>query len=291
MKFKKICILALVILTVVSIISCTNNNIAKTPAETLDNTIETTISATIESTLATEPTFTEATEPILFDESITFDSGYISDDEVMPYALYTPSSAANYEEIPLIVWLHGSGESGIYEEAFFKRGLPLVLNNWTLEGFNAYVLCPQLIGQWDSGSWNNPNAKDNLRILIDKFINEYNVDTDKIIITGHSLGGQGALYMAHQLPEYFSKLVMLSGYPPNINIAEILIPAIGYVGQSSYGEDFSTIQYTHGDFANVFGEENVFSIATYHGNLPNAVFNEDKDGNNRSDVVEWMLSN
>ena len=262
------------------IISCSNNSII----ETLNDNVE--ITEIVETT-----TQTETTEKILFDQNITFTCKYISNNETMPYALYTPSTASDHEAIPLIIWLHGSGERGVGEKVFLNQGLPNALSNWTLEGFNAYILCPQLIGKWNSDSWNNNNSKENLQTLIDKFIEEHNIDINNIIISGHSLGGQGALYMAHQLPEYFSKVVVLSGYHPRIDIEEIAIPTIGYVGMSNTGEDHASIYYMHGDFADVFGEESVFDIKSSHGSLPLTAFNEDKDSNNRSDIIEWMLLN
>ena len=265
-------------------LSCTNDSIV----ETFDNNIETITTILFETT---ETTLPEVTKPVVFDENITFTCEYISDDETMPYALYTPSTAEDYESIPLIVWLHGSGERGVGEKVFLSNGLPVTLKSWILEGFNAYVLCPQLTGKWNTDSWNNAKSKENLQTLIDKFIEEHNVDADNVVITGHSLGGQGALYMAHQLPEYFSKVVVLSGYHPRIDISEITVPTIGYVGLSNTGEDHASIYFMHGDFADVFGEENVFDVESSHGQLPFFAFNEDRDNNYRSDIIEWMLLN
>ena len=62
-------------------------------------------------------------EPILFSEDITFNYSWVSDGEYMPYALYTPSCADEYDEIPLIVCLHGTGQIGVSEWEF---------RNWSL---------------------------------------------------------------------------------------------------------------------------------------------------------------
>jgi pimeloyl-ACP methyl ester carboxylesterase len=283
------------LLTVVFMTACLNT-IDTTDATGLPELIETSmpaVSTTVVETKAPTETVPPATiaetEPIMFDTNITFTYEYIVDGEVMNHLLYTPSTASESEAIPLIVWLHGSGEKYISGTYFVQRGLPQVLNNWVLEGFNAYVLCPQLAGNFGYGSWSVNYSADNLRILLDSFIEKYNVDTNNIIIVGHSLGGQGALYMAHQLSEYFSKCVVLSGYPVSVDISEITIPTIGYVGTARAGEDQTSIDYMVNKFVPVFGESNMFTIATSHANLPNAVFNEDKDNNNRSDVIEWMF--
>ena len=99
-------------------------------------------------------TSTEPTESpfVSSDASITFSYEYVSDGDVMPYGLFTPSTAELNEKTPLIVWLHGSGECGLSKDTFSNRGLPRVLNNWELNGFNAYVLCPQLADDFNTGA-------------------------------------------------------------------------------------------------------------------------------------------
>lgn len=223
------------------------------------------------------------------EEQIKFESQYISNDGVMPYALYTPSTINVSEKTPLIVWLHGSGEVGSGQETFFNSGLLKTMNKWRRQGFNAYVICPHLTGSYNTGRWNKESTKDNLQELLDKFIKDHNIDLDRIIVVGHSLGGQGALYMAHELPEYFSRCVVLSGYNPGIDISEIEIPTIGFVGTENAGEDAGSVSYMKKYFMEVFGDENTFFFETSHSGIPNAVFSFDTDDDDKSDLVEWML--
>ena len=224
-----------------------------------------------------------------FGTDITFNVEYISNGEVMRHALYTPSTANEGGNIPLIVWLHGSGEVGSSKETFLKSGLLAVMNNWELEGFNCYILCPHLAGDWWANRWNKTESEDNLKALLDWFIDNYNVDTENIIIMGHSLGGQGALYMAHQLQEYFSKCVVLSGYTSGIDNSEIKIPTIGYVGKSASGEDSASESYMKKYFETVFGEDYTFFINASHGGVPKRAMKFDENENGRSDLIEWML--
>lgn len=220
---------------------------------------------------------------------IMLESEYIADGNNMPYVLYTPSTLDEEKKTPLIVWLHGSGEVGVDSHTFMRRGLPEALSTWELEGFNAYIMCPHLAGKWNVGRWNAPAAKDNLKALIDEFIQEHKIDTENVLIVGHSLGGQGVLYMAHELTGYFSKGVVLSGYTPGVEISEIEIPMLGFVGTTGSGEDGASVSYMKNYFAKAFGEENLFQINTSHGMVPEMTFNIDSDGNNRSDVIEWFL--
>ena len=224
-----------------------------------------------------------------FGENITFKSEYVSKEGLMPYALYTPSTIDESKTTPLIVWLHGSGEVGVGKETFFNSGLLKTMNKWRRQGFNAYVICPQLAGNYNTGRWNKESTKDNLQELLDYFIEEHNIDLDRIIVVGHSLGGQGALYMAHELPGYFSRCVVLSGYNPGIDIKGIKVPTIGFVGTESAGEDAGSVSYMKQYFMKAFGDKNTFFFETSHGGIPNAVFSFDTDDDDRSDLVEWML--
>lgn len=273
------------------IVACANSNVIDELTSTIETYIQTefTTGATTEVLTTTQETV--ETKPIIFDPNITFTSEYIAGGEVMNHILYTPSTASNDTPMPLIVWLHGSGERYGGGGLLIQSGLPNVLNNWELEGFNAYVLCPHLTGKFGYSQWSSAGAAKSLGTLLDKFINEHNVDIDNVVVVGHSLGGQGALYMAHELPEYFSKCVVLSGYHPGINISEINIETIGYVGKANAGEDPSSINYMKNNFASAFGEDNFFVLQASHGGVPRAAFTEDKDSNGRSDIIEWMLQN
>ena len=232
-----------------------------------------------------------------FDPNITFtnpsDSYYEGEGAIMPYSLYKPSTVKTGEKIPMIVYLHGVGGKGASKSDFLTGGIHSVISNWSKEGkgFKAYILCPHMTGDWipDAHTWKNPQAKAQIVALLDKVIQKYNVDTNNIIISGHSLGGQGALYMAHQLPNYFSKAVVFSGYSPSIDEDEIKIPTIGFVGTEDAGEAPGSINYMINDFEPVFGTQNMVTLKTAHGSVPSVAFKRDVNNNGRSDVVEWMF--
>lgn len=285
----KLMLVTLAFMMCMLIVACTNTDVNNESTGTIETHVPTEYTTEITTEVTTILTEEVETEPIVFDPNITFTCEYITDGEVMNHLLYAPSTASDSTSMPLIVWLHGSGERYGGGGLLIQSGLPNVLNNWELEGFNAYVLCPHLTGKFGYSQWSSAGAAKSLKELLDKFISEHNVDTDNIIIVGHSLGGQGALYMAHEMPEYFSKCVVLSGYHPGINISEIAIETIGYVGKANAGEDPSSINYMKNNFASAFEEDNFFIMPASHGGVPKATFSEDKDGNGRSDIIEWML--
>lgn len=225
-------------------------------------------------------------EPVVFGEEITFTCEYVRSEDVMPYALFTPSTAEETEAVPLIVWLHGRGECDTTENWFMHNGLPQVLSEWELDGFNAYVICPQLYGQWNMGYWNNSRTAADLEQLLNRFIAEHNVDPERIILCGFSAGGIGAMYMAVQMPDYFSKLVVMSSLPLyGGDISQISIPTVGYSEKA-----VSVGSFMKSEFPAVFGENSVHYYDVKHTAVPDAAFNDDIDGNHRSDLVEWMLT-
>lgn len=261
-----------------------NSNIIET-FESIAETLATIPFETVFPTVVpTEPTSPIETEPILFDKNITFTYEYINNGDVMPYGLFTPSTASDGESKPLIVWLHGKGEFGITEAEFNNKSLPKILKESELEGFDAYVICPHVTGYWYAEHWFWNNAVDNVKNLLDWFIEEYNIDASRVVISGHSSGGVGAMWIAHELDGYFNKLVVMSGAWIGDKIYEIDIPTIGYVENS--GTHYNFMKYT---FEPVFGEESLTVYNASHSDINEIVFSEDLDGNNRCDVIEWML--
>ena len=59
------------------------------------------------------------------------------------------------------------------------------------------------------------------------------------------------------------------------------IPTRGY---SEY------INYMNTTFKKTFGSENYYQLNTSHGNVPNMAMNIDENNDNKSDLVEWMLT-
>ena len=235
----------------------------------------------------TEPEVTEPepTEPILFSEDISFTGAYIADGERMPYAWFEPSSAEPDVKIPLIVFLHGRGECNTVESWFMNTGMPQVMQNWKLEGFNAYVVCPQLYGSWNCGYWSCPEAADYVTELLEYLCEQYPVDRERICLVGFSSGGMGALYMAAEAPDDFSKLVVMSASSVDpAELQNIKIPTVGA----------SEMEITYNHFMKVafpesFGAGSVRFYCVKHIEVPSAAFSDDTDGNNRSDLMEWLL--
>ena len=43
-------------------------------------------------------------------------------------------------------------------------------------------------------------------------------------------------------------------------------------------------------FAGHFGDDKLITLNTGHGNVPKKALTQDSNGDNKSDLIEWMLS-
>lgn len=131
-------------------------------------------------------------------------TAHVELDVSLRYLLYLPDDARERPDRPLIVFLHGSGERGDDLSLVLKQGLPRLLE----EGLElpAAVLSPQLpAGQL----WTRQLPA--LRALIEHIVNEHNLDRERIVVTGLSLGGAGAYELASAHPETFAAVAPICG--------------------------------------------------------------------------------
>lgn len=214
---------------------------------------------------------------------------YVNDGSGIPYGLFSPSSAKdNQEGTPLIVWLHGAGELNSSAEKLKSGGLPEALSNWKLDGINAYVVCPHLVGRYYD-NWNTEKSLNNVNNLVDKIIKEKNINRSKIVVIGHSMGGKGAEYMARYGNRY-SAMVVFSGYYTGLESSLTSIPTLGYVGTVDSGEAEASYLYMVGIFKKTFGDGNTFVLNASHASVPSYALNLDNNKDNKSDLLEWALA-
>lgn len=142
------------------------------------------------------------TPPALADQMAGMSKATISAD--LNYLLYTPEDyETSGETYPLVVWLHGGGQSGSDVETLKTGGLPKMIE----EGaeFPFLVLSPQ-----------NPNEEllfpiERVKAVVDEAVSAHRVDPQRIYLVGYSRGGFGAWSMAEQFPETFAAVVPIAG--------------------------------------------------------------------------------
>jgi len=123
----------------------------------------------------------------------------------MNYLLSLPADyTATGKPSPLIVFLHGGGERGNDLEKVKVHGPPKIAEN--NPNFPFVVIAPQCP---EGSRWTYEIRV--LKILLDDAIAKYNIDRDRIYLTGLSLGGYGTWNMALAFPEYFAAIAPMCG--------------------------------------------------------------------------------
>ena len=121
----------------------------------------------------------------------------------LDYWLFVPENATT--EMPLIVFLHGLGEVGRID-SLQDYGMISSARDIYGDSFPFIALYPNTkIDSW----WTDP-IPDTLMELIQFVSEQYSIDTEHIIVTGHSLGAIGTWNMISRYGDYFSAAVPVS---------------------------------------------------------------------------------
>ena len=196
------------------------------------------------------------------------------------YIVYRPNDLDISNKNPLVIYLHGSGEFGTNIKGSFNENTTFV-NNMKSGKFNqkAIFLAPQCNSS--TKSWRKDCFND-LKTLIDDIVNRYNVDSNRISICGHSLGGGAVVDAIIKWPNFFSAAVLLA--PASVTseldqIKNIRIAVFTGTKDSLYG-------YSKNDVSKMqkYGVDAKFYPLEGKGHAAQPpVFNE-------SNAIEWMIS-
>ncbi len=132
----------------------------------------------------------------------------------IPFCYYIPPEYSPRHKTPVIVYLHGGvGRSDFIEEPLEYAGsnpfLPIAReNNW-------FVLFP--LGR-DDLAWWKPTGMENIESQIIQMKQNYNIDDDRIYLTGFSDGGSASFHFALTDPSIFASFYPMSGNAAVSNI-------------------------------------------------------------------------
>ena len=135
---------------------------------------------------------------------------YTSEKAKFNFLLYLPSQYGKdtQQRWPLILYLHGSGERGNNLDYLKIGGLPKKLKSD--EKFPFVVVSPQIESQ--DGYWSASETTDNLFTLLEEIKAVHSIDSDRIYLTGVSLGGGGTWEIGLRYPDRFAALIPVMGY-------------------------------------------------------------------------------
>jgi predicted peptidase len=123
------------------------------------------------------------------------------------YQVFVPSSYTASQRWPVILFLHGAGERGDDGLLPTQVGLGAAVRQHAAR-FPAIIVFPQ--APRDSG-WVGVPAQMAMAAL-EQTSREFQTDSDRVYLTGLSLGGNGTWYLAYRYPSRFAALVPVCGF-------------------------------------------------------------------------------
>jgi predicted peptidase len=144
------------------------------------------------------------------DKTGFLDRVYKDGDKESKYVLFIPHDYKGDKEYPLILFLHGAGESGTDGKKQAAVGLAPAIRKRE-KTFPFIAVFPQA-DKAGRGSWaaESPYAQRALKIL-EQVQKDYKVDAKRIYLTGLSMGGYGTWSLAPAYPTKWAAIVPICG--------------------------------------------------------------------------------
>lgn len=154
-------------------------------------------------------------------------------DEIVPYRIYVPTNWKSTDKLPVILALHGGGgdengmlasaESGSKFQKLAERYGYIVISPLGYRPLGAYgspIRLPSVYGS-DTKDGRDVGGPERARLLelsekdvlnvLELVISEYGADRERVYLTGHSMGGGGTWYLAHQYPQLWDAIASSAG--------------------------------------------------------------------------------
>lgn len=131
-----------------------------------------------------------------------FRRGFYSniDSTFRPYTIRVPVNFDRSKKYPVIVYLHGSGDD---DRVAFDMN--------PLTNFDVIEVFPN--GRGTSNLYCTDESQVDIREAISDVVENYPVDTSKIILSGFSMGGYGVYRTFYEKPGIYRALAVFSGHP------------------------------------------------------------------------------
>jgi len=141
----------------------------------------------------------------------------IDDGDPLRCSVWVPK-IREHTQAPLVVALHWGGEV----TPFFGAGILRSLAVPAFEDLAAIIVAPDCPGR----GWTDPTSERHVLSLLKFAVGTWPVDTQRIAITGFSMGGQGCWFFASRHPDLFSAVVPVAGMPMGIKNVRAPVYAI-----------------------------------------------------------------
>jgi predicted peptidase len=136
--------------------------------------------------------------------------GNADDGSNLPFRYFVPPDYDGATAYPVILFLHGSGERGSDNEAQLNNnanGAMRLLDDDNLALQPVFMIAPQCP---TDGWWSGGTLASAIHI-VDQLAMTYDIDPDRVYVTGLSMGGMGTWSAVTSQPDKFAAAVPMSG--------------------------------------------------------------------------------
>ena len=130
------------------------------------------------------------------------------------YLSYTPKeyNTDTLKKWPLIIYLHGGSRRGTDLIKLYADGIPDQL--YRGREFPFIIIAPQCPKhiRWSTDNW--------FGNLYKEVNDKYRIDTNRVYLTGVSLGGAGTWYVAAKYPDKFAAIAPMSGFTSHMDFID-----------------------------------------------------------------------
>ena len=148
--------------------------------------------------------------------NLTFNHGLNqnSKDVRYNYLSYLPNDykSDTLRKWPLIIYLHGGSDRGTDINKLYTSGIPDQI--YRGRQFPFVILspqCPEYI-RWSTDNW--------FENFFKKVTARYRIDTNRVYLTGFSLGGSGTWYLGAKYPDKFAAIAPISGFTSHMDFID-----------------------------------------------------------------------
>ena len=122
------------------------------------------------------------------------------------YTISVPHGYVSEKSVPLILVLHYAGHGiPFYGEMILQEIIKPALGE-----LDPIIVSPDCPAKY----WHQPESEQLIFDLLNTIQEKYNIDPERILITGYSLGGMGTWHYAGRYPERFTAAIVMAGAPP-----------------------------------------------------------------------------
>ncbi|TDO23608.1 prolyl oligopeptidase family serine peptidase [Sediminibacterium goheungense] len=170
--------------------------------------------------------FVDAQDIHLFEKQWLIQNG-----DTLPFRVLLPENYDPVKKYPLVLFLHGRGESGTDNEKQLTHGAKMFLEDSIRKNYPAIVVFPQCAS---NSYWSNVQAvtsgsksgkrsfyfvpegepSQSMKMLLGLVYNlqeRYPVKTDQLYVMGLSMGGMGTFELVRRMPDVFAAAIPICG--------------------------------------------------------------------------------